>query len=135
MILFISIPMKIELDNIIAQKHYIESYTQDSVSIDGEQFFSSLIISSSVIIRGWGPKTLSDVTINYLNQIMQTSPELIIVGTGLQQHFPDGDLLKQIIGFNVGFEFMDNGAACRSYNILLQENRNVTVALLLGGLE
>jgi uncharacterized protein len=41
------------------------------------------------------------------------------------------ELCAYIQGKNIGFEFMYNGAAIRSYNILISEERNVAVALLL----
>ncbi|RKZ70190.1 MAG: hypothetical protein DRQ48_06725, partial [Gammaproteobacteria bacterium] len=51
--------------------------------------------------------------------------------TGSKQHFPDADLLLNASKLNIGIEIMDTGAACRSYNILLQEGRNVAAALLM----
>ena len=54
--------------------------------------------------------------------------------TAVQKFDPDGTLLwTQPARFDdVGLEVMDNGAACRTYNLLLSEFREVAVALMLG---
>jgi uncharacterized protein len=58
-------------------------------------------------------------------------PELIIIGTGKRQHFPKPELLKILIAAKIGFEVMDSQAACRTYNILVGEGRQVLLALIV----
>ena len=58
-------------------------------------------------------------------------PELFILGTGARQHFPKPEVLKPLIEARIGFEIMDSQAACRTYNILMGEGRQVLAAILL----
>ncbi len=123
--------MKIELDSSLTHPYRINSYEQGSVVISEERFFSSLIITPSIVINDWPPQTYKDIATHHLEQIIEMKPELILLGTGCKQHFPDTDLFLSTAVLNIGFEVMDTGAACRSYNILLQEGRNVVAALLM----
>jgi len=103
----------------------------DRTVIGDERFDSSLIITPSIVINNWPPQTFTDIASHHLEQILEMKPELILLGTGRIQHFPDTELFLSIAKMNIGFEVMDTGAACRSYNILLQEGRNVAAALLM----
>jgi len=123
--------MKIELDDSLTHPYRINSYERGSVVIGGEQFVSSLIITPSIVINNWPPQTFTDIATHHIEQIIELKPELILLGTGSKQHFPDADLLLGTAILNIGFEVMDTGAACRSYNILLQEGRNVAAALIM----
>ena len=58
-------------------------------------------------------------------------PELIIIGTGKRQRFPKPEILKTLIAAKIGFEVMDSQAACRTYNILVGEGRQVLLALIV----
>jgi uncharacterized protein len=40
-------------------------------------------------------------------------------------------LLAPLVEAGIGWEVMDTGAACRTYNILMSEGRNVAAALLM----
>ena len=123
--------MKIELDNTITHPYRINSYEPGLIQIGNDCFVSSVIITPSNIIDNWQPQTFVDIASHHLDQILEMKPELILLGTGRHQHFPDNKLFLKIAQLNIGFEVMDTGAACRSYNILLQEGRNVAAALLM----
>ena len=123
--------MKIELDNTPTHPYRINSYGQGLIQIGNDCFVSSVIITPSNIIDNWQPQTFVDIALHHLDQILETKPELILLGTGRRQHFPDNDLFLKIAQLNIGFEVMNTGAACRSYNVLLQEGRNVAAALLM----
>jgi uncharacterized protein len=54
----------------------------------------------------------------------------VLVGTGVRQVFPAAEFAAQFLRAGIGLEVMDTGAACRTFNVLLTEQRRV-VALLL----
>ena len=56
--------------------------------------------------------------------------EILILGTGMKQRFPHPSLMKSLMAARIGLEVMDLGSACRTYNILVAEHRNVAAALL-----
>ena len=53
------------------------------------------------------------------------------MGTGKQQVFIDYNFVQILGRQNVGLEFMDTGAACRSFNILISEGRAIIAALFM----
>ncbi|MEN8133080.1 MAG: MTH938/NDUFAF3 family protein, partial [Pseudomonadota bacterium] len=59
------------------------------------------------------------------------APELVILGTGPRFQFPAAHIQKFFLQRDIGFEPMDTPAACRTYNILMAEGRNVACALLI----
>ena len=58
-------------------------------------------------------------------------PEILLLGTGAQLRFPHPRLYRQLIAAGIGMECMDTAAACRTYNILMGEDRKVVAGILL----
>ena len=56
--------------------------------------------------------------------------EILLLGTGPKQRFPHPRLTRSLAQKRVGVEAMDLQAACRTYNILMAEERRVAAALL-----
>jgi uncharacterized protein len=57
--------------------------------------------------------------------------EVVLLGTGRQQRFPSMQLMAALSRKGIGLEPMDTAAACRTYNVLMSEDRRVAAALLL----
>ena len=57
-------------------------------------------------------------------------PEIIILGTGSTQVFPPPQVTGVLRQSGVGVEIMANDAACRTFNVLLSEDRRVVLALI-----
>ena len=57
-------------------------------------------------------------------------PTFLLLGTGVLQIFPDLAVRRAFLDAKVGLEPMDTGAACRTYNVLLAEQRPVAAALI-----
>ena len=58
-------------------------------------------------------------------------PEIVLLGTGDRQRFPRPKLTRALLARGVGVEVMDTSAACRTYNIIMMEDRRVAAALLM----
>ena len=56
--------------------------------------------------------------------------EILLLGTGPKQRFPHPRLTQALAAKRIGVEAMDLQAACRTYNILMAEERRVAAALL-----
>jgi uncharacterized protein len=63
--------------------------------------------------------------------MVDLKPELVLIGTGSRQRFPKPELLKALVQAKIGFEIMNSQAACRTYNILVGEGRQVVLALIV----
>jgi uncharacterized protein len=63
--------------------------------------------------------------------LLDLQPEVVVLGTGLRQHFVHPSLYAGLMSRRIGIEIMSTAAACRTYNVLAQENRHVVAALVL----
>lgn len=91
----------------------------------------SFILSPKRLIPAWKPLTLEQIETSDLQPITALEPELLLLGTGETQRFPDDALLAALIGLGIGYEIMDSAAACRTYNILAGEGRRVAAAIII----
>lgn len=89
----------------------------------------SMILTPALLILDWIAQDEA-LAPPHLRQILQTEPEIVILGTGARIHFPDPALLAQCQQAGVGMEVMDTGAACRTYNVLASEGRKVCAAFM-----
>jgi uncharacterized protein len=81
----------------------------------------------------WSVETLSDLDLAAFAPVGQASDppiELLIIGTGRKMALLPSRLRADLRAMGCGIEVMDTGAACRTYNILIGEERRVAAALL-----
>lgn len=111
--------------------YVITSYDINSISINGKPFSTSLIVASRQIQKNWDIANIELLQAGHINQVLVFNPELIIIGTGHKLVFPAVETYADIIKQGIGIDFMDTGAACRTYNILMSEGRDVVAGLIL----
>jgi len=121
--------MKLQPDRIDAQA--ITGYGPGWVSVNGEKITHSVIVSSSGQRIDWQASRFEDLGPAHFEQLAAVDAEVVIFGSGSRIRFPRPAWLAPLIDKRVGVETMDTAAACRTYNILAQEGRQVAVALLL----
>ena len=91
---------------------------------------NSFVIMPKHLITDWAVKSVSELTDQHLAELEQYKPELVLLGTGSRQIFPDAVLLSGFSSRGIGVEVMDTPAACRTYNILMHEGRHVAAAIM-----
>lgn len=123
--------MKIEIDINTDGNHKIDAYTVGSISVDNTTYSTSLVISSQAIIDDWSPERFSDLKAEHIELLLPLAPELVILGTGSEICFPTTEIIAPLISRQIGIEIMDTGAACRSFNFLTGEGRQVVAALFM----
>jgi uncharacterized protein len=111
--------------------YIITAYDSDNIAINGKPFYQSLIVSSTQLDENWQLTTIDALQTEHIEQILNHEPELIVIGTGERLVFPAVESYAAIIQRGIGVDFMDTGAACRTYNILMSEGRNVVAGLIL----
>lgn len=109
----------------------IKSYKPGEIVTHEQTFHRSIIISPEKIISDWPPQNIIELQKQHLKIICEQAPEIFILGTGEQQIFPDPSLLADVYQCNIGVEIMATHAACRTYNVLISEDRRVIAALLI----
>ena len=125
--------MKIELDTENVNFHKITSYSDDSFQIKDKIVKTNIIISKDRLIENWLDDGYQHFAMQHLNEVISWRPEIILLGTGRDLSFPNQEVFSYINSKNIGFEVMDTGAACRSYNFLIDEGRNAVACLFLAG--
>jgi len=111
--------------------YVITAYGDNSVSINGKPFEQSLIITRTKLNENWDVAVVELLQAEHIDQILAFNPELIIIGTGDKLIFPAVEVYSGIIEHGIGVDFMDTRAACRTYNILMTEGRDVVAGLIL----
>ena len=109
----------------------ITGYGDGYVEINQTPYAHAVLLSSDGAISAWPVESFDDLEASDFTQMVDLKPELILIGTGSRQRFPKPELLKSLILANIGFEIMDSQAACRTYNILVGEGRQVLLALIV----
>lgn len=122
--------MKFSLDQIDGRLA-ISGYAPGEVLVGRQRYTASLLVTPDGVLSDWGPARVEDVTARDLSRALDHRPELLILGTGERQAFPNPRVFVDLMDAGVGYEVMDTAAACRTYNILLAEGRRVVAALLL----
>ena len=111
--------------------HFIQGYEPGRIIVDGRGYGESLIVSPERIIPGWGPASADELTEDHLAALAGLAPQVVVIGTGERQVFPDPRLYFSLLQRGTGVEIMDTGAACRTYNILMSEGRSVAAGLIV----
>ena len=110
----------------------ISAWEPDAVRVGKEWYRGHLILSSQHILPDWTVTAPDILQANDLSAAIELGPEIILLGTGIHLALPDIDLMAELAGQGIGLEIMDTPAACRTYNVLIHESRNVVAALFIG---
>ena len=98
-----------------------------------EKNINRSVIITADVIQLWEPAHLDELTAEHCEIIAGFNPEIVIIGTGKQLQFPAPPVIAGLQTQGIGVEIMAHGAACRTFNILLAEDRRVVAALLMSG--
>ncbi len=109
----------------------ILSCTEREVRLPGRSIAGSVIVTRDAVIEDWRPPELASLSIDDFSELLALRPEVVLLGTGERQRLPSPALYADFAARGIGLEVMDNRAACRTYNVLLGEFRDVAVALIL----
>ena len=106
--------------------------------VNAQRIDRSVVVLPDRIVEDWGAtsfEALASVHLEALLDLSQkTGSEVVLLGTGGRLRFPPAAILRPVAGrfaaAGIGLEVMDVQAACRTYNILIAEERKVAAALL-----
>ena len=87
---------------------------------------ASCIVTAETVIENWKSGDLQ--------AIYALQPDIVLWGTGETQRFPPAAIRKAFAERRIALEAMTNGAACRTFNILVQEGRRAMAALSIEGI-
>ena len=127
--------LKLHLANLGDTKLFT-AHGPDHVMVNNVRYGNSIVVSAQEVRTDWavagfdaldGFDTLNETHFAYFLAI---KPEVLLLGTGARQRFPHPRLYRALTDAGIALECMDTPAACRTYNILVAEDRRVVAAIL-----
>ena len=107
----------------------ITGYGEGYVMVNGERLDSNVVVLPDRI-EPWAVKTFDELSTEDFAFLRDLKAEIVLLGTGVRQRFPHPRYTAELAKAGIGLEVMDLQAACRTYNILVAEQRKVAAALL-----
>jgi uncharacterized protein len=109
----------------------IEARGPNKIKFKGVWYTESLIIFNNEVIHPWSHSAANELSIDDFSLAIENSCEVVLLGTGEQQIFPNHTLITSLLKKGIGVEVMDTVSACRTYNILAAEYRDPMTMLIL----
>lgn len=115
----------------------VRRYGDGYVVVNDESVETSCILTPRELYADWAPDGFEALGSDHIERLVAFDPDMILLGTGRTQRFPHPTVMTPAFDKRVGVEVMDTGAACRTFNILMNEGRQVVAGLLMidGGAE
>ena len=114
-----------------AGANLVRSYSATELRIGEQRVQRSCLVTAERLITDWPPASFEELAPAHLEAIFALGPELVLLGTGPAQRFASAAVRAEFARRSVGLEVMQLGAACRTFNVLVQEERRVLAALFL----
>jgi len=129
---FILLRMPLAEDKITS-RYSISAYSPDGIVINEQIYRQSLVLSPQTISCPWPVSSISELDESNLQVVLDLNPDVVLLGTGEQQQFPEARIFALLGQAGIGLEVMNNGALCRTFNILVAEDRAVVAAIMQAG--
>jgi len=100
------------------------------VTVSGERHERPIVVVPQQVFGDWPATTFATLEEVHFEYFLALQPEVLLFGTGAEHRFAHPRLYRALSNAGIGVEFMTTPAACRTYNILMDEGRKVVVAIL-----
>lgn len=118
-------------EDIITSRYSISGYDLGQVTINEKNYRRSLILTPDELQEDWPVTHVDELNRERIAPLLALKPDVILLGTGEKQVFPAPSILGLFAAHGLGVEVMNTGALCRTFNILVAEDRNVAAAIIL----
>ncbi len=122
--------MKLHLANP-RNGYTLTGYGTGYLAVNGIRYEHPLIVMPDAPPAPWTVAAISSLSAEACGLLLAETPEIVLIGTGKTQLFPEPFRLHPLIDAKVGLEIMNTPAACRTYNVLVAEGRRVLAAMFL----
>ena len=112
-------------------RNLFTGYGDGYVAINDQRFEHPVVVAPQHPVQPWDAPAFDDLTAAHFTALLDLKPEIIVFGSGARLRFPRPEITRALASAAVGFEAMDTKAACRTYNILMAEGRQVLAAILI----
>lgn len=117
--------------DIPAGRQVIEAYGDGGFRVSGARTTGSVIVTPNQTL-GWSVKDVAELT-PYSFTVLDNALdpiEVLLLGCGDSIAFVKPDIRAALKDRGIALDLMDTGAACRTYNVLMAEDRRVAAALI-----
>ena len=122
--------MKFTLD-ARAGINLIRAYSEHELRIGERIVVGSCIVTADTLITDWQPAAPEQMSAGDLELLWPLAPQIVLLGSPASGAAVSLSVRAACAGHGIALEVMDLGAACRTFNILVQEERRVAAALFL----
>jgi len=109
----------------------IHSVSEDQIRIGDQVFSDAVAMTAEALLDDWPAKAIDNLKESDFTVLLDSRPEVIILGTGNNNVFPPRELVFAMARRGVGFEAMNTRAAASTFNVLAGEGRQVAAVLYL----
>jgi uncharacterized protein len=120
--------MRLVLDSD-ATVHTVRRYQAGEIIVGERRLTGPCILSARQLITDWGASASVPLREEDLAPLLQLSPAIVLLGWAEQPQAPEPELRRTLAQRGIAVECMNLGAACRTYNVLVQEGRPVAAGL------
>lgn len=112
-------------------RQLIQGYGEGGFRVAGMEYSSSVLVFPGETFA-WPLNDISALTLESLQPVIERASDidLVLIGCGTAQGFISPRLREALRRHHIVIDSMDTGAACRTFNILLAEERRVAAALI-----
>ena len=122
--------MKFALDPL-EHGYTVKAYEPGWIQINEQKYYQSLLLMPGRLIPDWSAASVDQITPEHVAELAGYEPQVLLLGTGDQHKFLHPQIFRPLMELGIGYEVMATGAACRTYNVLLSEDRRVLAALIM----
>ena len=107
----------------------VRRYSPGAIEVAGQELHAPCIVSPTRLISEWAVRAGVGLELADLEPILALRPTIVLIGADTAAPVTDSTLRRALEARGVAFESMGLGAACRTYNVLAQERREVVAGL------
>ena len=118
-----------QLTREVSERNLIRAWERGRVLVGDRWVGGNLVVSAERVIADWPAHDPQTLRLEDLGVALELDPEIVLIGTGERAHLPDVELMDALAERGIGLEFLTTPAACRTYNVLVHEQRRVVAVL------
>lgn len=112
-------------------RQIVESYGEGGFRVSGTRYAGSVLVLPERTLN-WPVAAVAELERASFEPVIAAAGEIeiLLLGCGARMEFVAPELRQALRAAGVALEPMDTGAACRTYNVLMAEGRQVAAALI-----
>lgn len=121
--------MKLHNETPEAGTNTVNAYGGGFIEVNRVRHRAALLVPARGAPSPWSPGSWADLDEAALAPAIALAPQVLLLGSGAARQPLPPAALRVLAQAGIGFEVMDTGAACRTFNLLVSEGRQVVAAM------